>query len=343
MNKIINKIKNAFKKKKSKLQLPNIVYSNEMTEERLLNYHIGDNTVAECLDLILYELGFISGEHIIIGNCSDFKWVRGYYIECYQDEEYLFRLGFDYSRSFSRTPRLIVTYPNKNIEMTYEIDYELVKNKLQIALYLVSCKHQYSSGIQFLRNYNWEDAEYIISKGENQFVLKVDKPYDLENTEEYYYRLHNEGELANYLSHLEFPIEIGEVYKKICEISLGNVSDYPFVSLCAISNGLETDTLDIEEGEWQIFKKTKGGKTVVICQNGTWAYKSRNDDASGNKATIFTINYEKNGIRCDIHAKTDSELDNYIDNLASNNVSTAREEVEDTKKLIKQIFNQPNH
>ena len=341
MKKLINRIKKAAKNKRNGLQLPNIVYSNAMTEKELSNSHIEDNVVAKCLDLILYELGFISGEKVVIGDHHNYKHIRGYYIECYKDKEYLFKLGFVYSDSFSRTPKLIVTYPHSIIQKTYEIDYEPVKNQPKITLYLTTSEHKYSSGTKYLRNYNWEDAEYIISKGENQFVLKVDKPYDLQNPKEHYYRLNNEEELVNYLSKLEFPIEIEEVYKKICEISLGeNISEYPFIHICVTKEGMATDTLDIDEGEWHTFRKTKGDKTVVLYQNGTWEYELSSNDNLENKTTVFSMTCEKDGISCNIQAKTDSELDDYTKTLVGYDISTARSEVENTRKLVLKMTNQ---
>ena len=59
------------------------------------------------------------------------------------------------------------------------------------------------------------------------------------------YRIKNEKELISYLTSLTFPVEIDLVYKKICEISLGDINIYPEFCLKVT----KYDTLKNIEGE----------------------------------------------------------------------------------------------
>ena len=239
MNKLINKIKGLLKGKNKDLPQVNLVNDYQL-KQRLTNSFIIDDSVDECLASILSELGVKSDEKVIIKNFQEFSKEekgKGYYIDCYKNNKYLFKLGFNFEDFFSETPKLIVIYPYIDIKEEYEIYNRSSKKETKITLEEISYEQNYLDKMKYYREYSPDSTKYIISKGENELVLSIEKPYNQniqkdEKGRDIKYELDNEVELVNYLVELKFPITIEDVYKKICEISLGdNISNYPYIYL----------------------------------------------------------------------------------------------------------------
>jgi len=81
------------------------------------------------------------------------------------------------------------------------------------------------------------------------------------------YILKNEKELEQYLSKLTFPVAIDEVYKKVCELSLGPVSQYPKLTLKVTKgkdrwSSVTTDLIAMDNGQLTDFVITKNEKTI---------------------------------------------------------------------------------
>lgn len=331
MNKIIEKIQRAIKKGKKELPSVDIVCLDKTILSALENSHMAESTVSETLALILRELGITKGQ-VTISNYRTYAGMLGYNIVCSKDNKPLFRLGFDYGNTYSKTPKLIVEHPNLT-HFEYEVDYELDEKQPKLSLTLVLFKYKCQNSKTYTRKYSPEEAEYIIAKEEQEIILQVLRPDSLLTNSEENYRLQTETQLVDYLLTLEFPVNIDEIYKKIYEISIGeNIDKYPFVHLYTTLRGKTTNSLIIENGMWQSFTKTKDGKTLTINQDGTW--KCALNDYN---TTNFSINCEKNGISLNVNAKTTKELDDYINGLASYDINTAKTEVESAKKLVRQI------
>lgn len=356
---IKNKIKELMKIKNK--DLPQVILANDdKLKQRLTNSYISVNTISECLNLILSELGIKPEEQVIIKNLQEFSKEEkghgyyGYYIECYKNTKFLFKLGFDFEPFFNDTPKLIVVYPYTDIKEEYEMYHDFDLKKPKISIEQISYEQKYQDGTKYHREYSPKRVKYLISKGENELVLTIEKPYNQETPEKdkkdnfVKYKLNNETELVNYLVELNFPITIEDVYKKICEISLGeNVSDYPYIYLYATNKKNATDSIEIVDGNWIKFRKTKNDKTIVINQNGTWEYElndnNLSEDPENNSQVKFLMKSGQKEISYKVIVKTDSELDDYTETLAMYDISTARKEVENTKKLVKQLIPEKNN
>lgn len=149
-------------------------------------------------------------------------------------------------------------------------------------------------------------------------------------------RLENEKELQRYLMNLTFPISIEKVYKDICEISLGDVSKYSRIVLQCCDNkknGMVSDLIVLENGNLEKFGMTKNDKTMFIDKYGNFSYRISDLE------TDFSVNIsgdDKN--KCEMFAKSSKYMDDYIDSLIVYDISDARKEKEETKKLVKKIF-----
>ncbi len=84
------------------------------------------------------------------------------------------------------------------------------------------------------------DANYKVSNGENTLSIRVSRPKKItyELSSGYVFRLNNDHELVKYLLELDFPIAIDEIYKKMAEVALDSVDEYPSIYL-VVEKGVE--------------------------------------------------------------------------------------------------------
>ena len=104
-----------------------------------------------------------------------------------------------------------------------------------------------------------------------------------------------------------------------------------------------TDSIEIVYGECIKFRKTKNDKTIAINKNGYWEYKLNNKNISEdleNSTVKFAINGGPTGFSYNVSAKIADELDDYTKTLVMYDISTARKEIENVKKLVKQMIPQ---
>lgn len=175
-------------------------------------------------------------------------------------------------------------------------------------------------------------VEIRVKNGDYKFYLEV----DFNEIDEFGKKLDNEIELQKYLMNLEFPISIEEVYKKICEISLGDVSKYSRIVLqcCDNSkNGMITDMIVLSDGNFEKFGMTKDGITVFIDKNDNFTY--RTDDV-GTGISLNIMGDDK--LKCELSADNDKYMKDYMESLFLYDIGDAKKEKENTKKLVRKIF-----
>lgn len=146
-------------------------------------------------------------------------------------------------------------------------------------------------------------------------------------------KIENELELQKYLMGLIFPISIDKVYKKICEISLGDVGKYSRVVLSVFKNDINTDLIDLSNGNLERFGMTKNNKTVFLDNKDNFLYKMIDENVN------LTVEMDKNG-KTKIEVSTDSHQDmsEYMDSLALYDVNCVTTEKEKTRKLVRKMF-----
>ena len=92
--------------------------------------------------------------------------------------------------------------------------------------------------------------------------------------------VNNEFVLREYLLNLKFPVSIDELYKKIREISLGDVSKYIYVKLESYDGSVLTDEIHLANGKLKFFKTTRDGKVSSIDEDGKFSYITQNEKSS---------------------------------------------------------------
>lgn len=175
-------------------------------------------------------------------------------------------------------------------------------------------------------------VKMVINNGDYKFVLKV-KLDNLESKD--YVKIDNELGLRDYFLNMEFPIEIDKIFKKICEISLGDISRYTKIELDSYYKDENINSLYLYEGNFKFYKEIRDGKEITVDDEGNFTYKSSDKENNfsmevvGNK--IKRYEYESDdGI--------DMDTDNRIDNPLEMILSDVKKEKVKTKKLIDEII-----
>ena len=211
----------------------------------------------------------------------------------------------------------------------------------------LGCKLQVKDGD---RNYTYEYLDtnkyaisslccfkIIVTKGVEHFVLTG-------NIKDYVkgMKLDNRLELRDYLCGLDFPISISDVYKKICEISLGDINKYGWIKMeCYHGRGDTTLgkkllSLCLENGEFKSYQIDKDGKEIKISNDGKFSYTNR----TLSKEMIVDMNGEV-VTNCQFSSENGIESDD-MGNSIYGAISEARDVKVRTKKMIDNLMNRDN-
>ncbi|MBQ2872804.1 MAG: hypothetical protein IJE89_02270 [Bacilli bacterium] len=244
---------------------------------------------------------------------------------------------------------ILLVFPRKICVRTFgqETLYEYVEDSLaEDGFRMVKIKtrrHSYSNGIyrtsEFLSESHLDSNSLLIYNKE--FSIRLNMSYSresklsrIEATE-----LNNYVELEKYLTGLTLPCSILEVYKKICEISLGDVSEYHSLSLSFsrnVANGekRETDRIDLGHGKLCELKiTTLDGKVINMNQTGNFSYNLTDDSV-----TFSMKELNDDQISYSVSSNTDNKVDDYVNGLMSYDINNARREISSTKKRVRDIF-----
>lgn len=246
-------------------------------------------------------------------NCLEFT--SGDVVGYYSNNEL-----FDGSEGCAMYPGVKLTSGNESLYYTVGTGPYIRKYDIKI-----------NENLTLTREYSKNSVLFIFEELGRRFVIKVDKPISKVVTENYV--LDNELLLLEYLKGLS-SFDIVEIFKKLCEISLGkDVSKYSEITLCESNkteNGWkDTSLISIKLGTVDNIIRTIGDKTITWYGNGNWTYVLSDENVT------FRINSGKT-LKYGIEAKNDMIMDSYTDNLFKYDVCVARREIEDTKKLVKE-------
>ena len=92
--------------------------------------------------------------------------------------------------------------------------------------------------------------------------------------------------------------------------------------------------LELRNGEFREIKITRDGKRICLNSNGVWEYENINADF----LVRFSINSSGNNVSYKVSGN-DKFIDSYTLGLLKSDISNARGDIEDTKKLVRSMFN----
>lgn len=225
------------------------------------------------------------------------------------------------------------------IDGEYEYIYECLRDtKGRInGEYLVGYEYE-DENLSYSCHLDNTGVEFFVFKDGYYLELDIDKNVD--SSKKIFgikSLVKNEEYLVNYLMNLSFPVEIDEVYKKICEIlEIEDFSEYLEISLF-IYNYKDntyldnTDTIIVRNGIVEEIKITKNNKTVVYYPDSdSWNYEEDRD------GTIISVNYDMDDDYSINYIYGDSLFEDISDKELKD---VANSEVDSVKKLVKTMFN----
>ena len=320
-------------------KIPKVIINDKELEKEIGRWLGIKKNISKVFSKLLLNVGFKPEDEIIL------------YKYFYREDEYL---SFSYivngNNPYKKNvimleyckedmkPRVVVYTGSKNTrsKIVYEVDKELDKYRI------VSKSIEDKRYGMLNRVYGDNKALFFVEKNDYELCLFVSKPNDTILGKDDVYKLNNEKELFSYLNSLVFPIDIDLVYKKICEISLGNISVYPEITLKVNKydniDGLEevTDEIVLCNGILEEFIITRDDKTIRIDGNDNyWIYEKKIDD----RILLVSYNREDNSYiegtiyddRLNNKDKSESVNQDDIRNIAI-------KDVEETKKLVRSII-----
>ena len=219
------------------------------------------------------------------------------------------------------------TYEDQDISSTYEYFYFRGERPSELTL----TSYTINDGEKaFNRKLFSHIAYFIVADDKHNLSITIRKPATNGYSSEKY-RLNNEDELQEYLLNVALPVDIDELYKRIRDISLGDISEYPEIHIIAkdITNGEDkiTDEIVLVGGDLYVHTNTKNGRTITIDGNGNWTFSNSKVliEKSNDGKVSYTLNMDS--------------YDELVSNLARNQFVQASEEVQDVKQYTKSIFN----
>ena len=224
-----------------------------------------------------------------------------------------------------------ITINYQNESKTYDyywLESEEKQTRLELQRYTIKNPENENSCYRYLSPHN---VYFLLSNGEYSFSLEIERPKNIEFdvSSNNKFRLENEEQLQQYLLGLTFPLEINEVFKKVCEISTNSIEEYPIFKIevkrkSDEKNDKTTDIVFLNHGQLKKFAITKGGKTISINNDGSWSYDSEKLIVS--QSDKGNINYSLNSLPSDELLNVSNPFEQY---------SEVSQEVEQVRKLTK--------
>lgn len=175
-------------------------------------------------------------------------------------------------------PEFIIDYQNESKNYEYWKESEEKSTRLNLQYYTIKNTENGNSCSRYLSPYS---ISFTLQNGEYTFSIDIDRPESIKADvfSDYTFKIKNEEQLQQYLLGLSFPFEINDVYKKICEISIDSITEYPNFNLKVVRKIDEkknkiTDMLSLTHGQLKKFIITKDGRTIAIDSDGNWSYDS---------------------------------------------------------------------
>lgn len=307
------------------------VYTHLDAEELMKRLHIPAKTfneIAEKFGILLKACGIENSETCIIRNYDkkNFSFRCDLKNSC-RSHDISLRWGdwMDFGPQF--------VLKDENSTMTYDYISETEERPIGLQLQNFTINNP-ENGNSCYRFYSPYSAYYTLENGQYTFKIEISCPeskdIDVFNRKDFV--LKNEEQLKKYLLGLSLPFDICEVYKRICEISLGSAGKYPKISLNVTrnidkNNNITTDNITLEGGKLKSFIITKDGKTISIDNKGNWAYSSSRLDVSQNYEGL--VNYNLKALSQADLEKSPSPLEQF---------NSAKDEVDGVKVFVKTIF-----
>lgn len=325
-------------------KVPKVVITDKNLEKVIGRWMGTQVNVSKKFGEVLINVGFKVSDEVVLCKYQE-KDLSFTYIVNGKNPYKKNTISLGFENADNKNPHIIITTGSKNTRsrMVYELE-RTKNNKIGNKYKIVSYTKEDKRGLMLSRHYDEMKAEFFIERDDYELYFSVKEPMCLflKRDGEGIYRIKNEKELINYLTSLRFPVEIDLVYKKICEISLGDIGVYPEFSLKVtkydMNEGLEevTDVIELTDGKLSSFGMTRNGMTIILDDEGNWTYEKRLSDMTAIVQYDNEDNEYSYGSICDgdLGSKSKCQEVTY-----SELKRDALLEVLDTKMLVRKLLN----
>ena len=316
------------------MTVPKVKFANIDMMFELSEIFKTDKNIYYYMGLVLLRLGFEAEDSILFCNynkdsCS---------FECIANDEIFYKIRID-----KESKEIVVnTLNNEFGYLCEEQSFSEIGMRISLSRYSINC----SDRMIFTRYLSRDNMRFRIETIDFVWELELDKPKDLElplfeNGVYVKYKLDNEYELMGYITQLNETMDICDVYQKLSEVYLGDVSKYPKMELKKykkVNDSLKlTDIISLRYGQFEQFGRTNYGRTVFLDKDNNWSYETP-------IATLMSgtclISYN-NGIQTcmvSVPGETNNIID-YITNEVKNDMEMSLEDVSYTRKRVLEMFN----
>ena len=323
--------------KKYDRSIPKISFENEGIILELLDLIKNDMSIYQYMGLLLLNLGFETEDNIFL--CNYDKKDNSFDCMLNNNERYRIKFNFDNNQIDVTIHNNVYGYECEKIE----------RSELGMRVSLGSYTYEYDDGMKFTRVLSRYKAKFIVSLCGYIMELELEKPDDvilpMYDDKGCYakYRLENEDILTKYLcSFVVFDNSIIDIYKKLCEVYIDDVSRYPDFSLKMSTpdedgNLKIIDLIHLKYGELEEIAVTKDERTIFLDKYNNWSFEAPAED-------LLPVNFSmtsKNGkVSCVFSAMEDYDLARqYLPDGLENDMDIANEEVIKIRRKVKEVFN----
>lgn len=324
--KIFDKIKEKIKVEKDeeeiRIKVPNIKFNNLDLISKLMEWVEEPVDVYYGFGKVLKELGYSEEDEI---SFSDFD-IKTMSFYCTS------KLNPTKNKISVRYGDFLDFFPEVMIENEKEMKrYEYRYNKnTGLNMHLVGYKNKLENGNTFSRRLLETSINMFLDNKEYELAINISNDGDFDLNQEY--RIMNDEKLEDYIKSLTFPINIVEVYKRICELSIEEKHHKIFLEVRKYNNQIKddknkevVDRIEFVDGKLFSFIITKDNKTIELNNN---AWTLRSNDLVISQDELGFVNYSAS-----------SKIDNIEDIVSpKEQILSAKEDVEEVIKLSKTLF-----
>ena len=312
---------------------------------KFIDWFGNDKLINETVGLLVLRLDVLNEEENIIEFCCYNKEDNSF--KCIINDKDIYMIKINNLDDKDKNKEIVVI--NNDIECTYKCE-EVNNIELGMKVILSSYKRDYLGGLVKLEHYLSRDyVIYDLDYMDYHLKFKVLRPDNVklsmfdDNGRYARYVLDNEEELINYLVNEGFKIDLVDIFKLVCEISLGNdISSYPEIYL-EMSYGKEKNILDLihlKYGELERVGLTNvdKGYSLFFNKDNSWEYKNFSNEL----LVMFSMIVNGNNINYNVSVNNDSDMSLVMDMIRKNIVDANREK-EKVKVLSRKIIGMNNN
>ena len=295
---------------------PVIMFSN-INVEQIVAYWLGVDIefVYSYLGIILNKIGFRNDDNIYV-----YGYTKDSYLLLMVNETDEYKILMSRREIDDKQYNPVLFYDNECFEEGYECILDKY-DRLEI-------------DFKEIKYNNIEVSRLIEDIDEYEDIVVNNKEYFIEfRISKVGNGLYNINMIRDYLSNIELPMSILDIYKGIIEISnIDDISVYSLVDLRVIDTNYDiVEMMMILNGKIADLLINKDGK-VISCDNmDNWCYES-------DKALVdFSMNRNGNTTYFNSKVRLKDDIDENSYDLVNEYLDIAKDEVNNVKKLVKKI------